>query len=248
MNAESATGTGEFPPGTWVAVVPQRDITSAKSRLLLRPHTRQAVVRAMFRDTVAAIRAASQVRAVVVVVDRVQDAVEVSAPDVVDRFRDAAEVLAPDVVPLLVPDARGLNEAVRAGARRARELWPDSPLAVLPADLPFLRGVDLDRALSAAARHERAFVADRHRVGTTLLTAIGGADPDPRFGERSRRAHLNSGAVEIDCPGIESLRRDVDDLADLLDVATTRPGPALRATLRTLRRSRSGTPVLARQP
>ena len=215
----SAVNPDSARRGPWVAVIPQRDITSAKSRLLLRPEARQAVVRAMFRDTVSAVRAASQVQAVIVVVDRIQD---------------AAHVRLPGVVPLILPDTRGMNDALREGGRRARELWPRCRLAALPADLPSLRSEDLDVALNVAGRHERTFVADRRREGTSLLTATEGVDLDPKFGGPSRREHLASGAVETLDPDIESLRRDVDDLDDLLDAATGDPGAALRAVLRSL--------------
>lgn len=166
MSAVNHPGSG--CRGPWVAVIPQRDITSAKSRLLLRPEARQAVVRAMFRDTVSAVQAASRVQAVVVVVDRIQD---------------AAHVRSPGVVPLILPDTRGINDALREGGRRARELWPECRLAGLPADLPSLRSEDLDVALSVAGRHARTFVADRRREGTSLLTAAEGIDLDPQFGD-----------------------------------------------------------------
>ncbi|QSE82334.1 2-phospho-L-lactate guanylyltransferase [Rhodococcus koreensis] len=216
---ESGGTRSRGPRGPWVAVIPQRDITSAKSRLLLRPEARQAVVRAMFRDTVSAVRAASQVEAVLVVVDRIQD---------------AAHVRSPGVVPLVLPGTPGMNAALREGGRRAREWWPRCRLAGLPADLPSLRSEDLDVALKVAGRHERTFVADRRREGTSLLTASEGVDLDPEFGERSRLAHLGSGAVETLDPNIESLRRDVDDLDDLLDAALGHPGAALGAVLRSL--------------
>ncbi len=58
-----------------------------------------------------------------------------------------------------------------------------------------------------------AFVADREGIGTTLYTAPYDAF-DPRFGRRSRRAHLDSGAREITLAG-ESLRLDVDDAGAL---------------------------------
>lgn len=222
MSAVSVARNGETRGrrrGPWVAVIPQRDITSAKSRLLLRPEARQAVVRALFHDTVSAVRAASRIHAVVVVVDRIQD---------------AAHVQSPGVVPLVLLETRGMNDALRGGAHRARELWPHCRLAGLPADLPSLRSEDLDVALKVAGRHERTFVADRQRKGTSLLTAAEGIDLNPKYGGHSRRAHLGSGAIETLDPNIESLRRDVDDLDDLLDAAMGRPGAALSGVLRSL--------------
>ncbi|WAM12192.1 MULTISPECIES: 2-phospho-L-lactate guanylyltransferase [Rhodococcus] len=219
MSAARGASLGRGSRGSWVAVIPQRDITSAKSRLLLRPEARQAVVRAMFRDTVSAVLASSQVEAVLVVVDRIQD---------------AAHVGSPEVAALVAPDTGGMNAALCEGGRRARELWPRCRLAGMPADLPSLRSEDLDVALKVAARHERTFVADWRREGTSLLTAREGVDLAPKFGRRSRLAHLDSGAVETLDSNIESLRRDVDDIDDLLDAAVRRPGATLSGVLRSL--------------
>ena len=200
----------------WVVVVAQKRLDMAKSRLRLARRERESLARAMFQDTVLAVRSARRVDAVVVVVDRGCDACLVKAADVVPLVRH-------------LPD---LNAALRAGAELGRAGFPGCSVAAVPADLPGLRALELDAALQEAARHERSFVADRHGWGTTLLTARAGAELEPRFGTGSRRAHQLSGAHEIAAPELDSLRHDVDDLHDLTDlVATLAPGPHLRAAL-----------------
>jgi 2-phospho-L-lactate/phosphoenolpyruvate guanylyltransferase len=88
-------------------------------------------------------------------------------------------------------------------------------MAALTADLPALSAGQLDAALTAAAAVTQAFVADAAGSGTTLYTARPGAVFRPLFGPRSRARHRQAGAVELDLPGIEGLKRDVDTLADL---------------------------------
>jgi 2-phospho-L-lactate guanylyltransferase len=56
-------------------------------------------------------------------------------------------------------------------------------LAVLVADLPGVRVCDVDTALTLAAGHPRAFVADHRGTGTTL--PAGAAALRPRFGSGS---------------------------------------------------------------
>jgi 2-phospho-L-lactate guanylyltransferase len=82
------------------------------------------------------------------------------------------------------------------------------------ADLPSLQPADLDAALLvAAAAPSPAFVADRDGIGTTLYTAPHDAF-SPRFGSRSRDAHVDAGSREIE-GDLSSLRRDVDDAEGL---------------------------------
>lgn len=208
------TGSAREAGDHWVVIVPQRELVRAKSRLDLPAQWRRAVVRAMVRDSVAAVLGAWQVRDVIVVLDRAVDARMVRASNVT----------------YVVQRATDLNAALRAGAELGRARWPECSLAALPADLPGLRSSELDAALAAGRRHERTFVADRHGLGTTLLTARAGVDLDPRYGPSSRRAHLASGARENHDQHLTSLRHDVDDLADLQSLVG--PGPHLQAIIR----------------
>ena len=82
-----------------------------------------------------------------------------------------------------------------------------------------------DRA-SQVARPTNSSAA---RVGTTLYTAPYDAF-DPRYGPGSRAAHLDAGAVEVGGL-LASLRRDVDDLADLAAAQALGLGPRTAAVV-----------------
>ncbi|SFB12203.1 2-phospho-L-lactate guanylyltransferase [Amycolatopsis marina] len=110
--------------------------------------------------------------------------------------------------------AGGLNAALSHGAALLRGDDPDSVVAALQADLPALRSVELAEAL-AEADERRAFVADRHGTGTTLLVSAPGGPLGPLFGTDSARSHLESGAVALTLAAA-TLRSDVDTPDDLV--------------------------------
>lgn len=181
----------------WVAVVPVKPLTDAKTRLRgavpSTAHSRLAL--AMAQDTVAATLACASVGRVLVVCD---DA----------TVRAGLEALGARCLPDR-PGA-GLNAALAFGAHDAR-----GPVAALTADLPALRPAELTGALhAAAALGARAYVPDADGTGTVLLTAPAGVPLDPRFGPGSAATHRSSGAQRLDgaWPG---LRRDVDTAQDL---------------------------------
>jgi 2-phospho-L-lactate guanylyltransferase len=188
-------------PFPWSLVVPVKVLTHAKTRLAaLAGPDRPALALAMAADTVAAALESPQVGRVIVVTDDPR----------------AAEVLA-GLGAVIVPDepGRGLNQALRHGAALAGSRWPRSGIGGLAADLPALRPAELSSALRAAARWPQAFVPDSAGSGTTLYTARPGTAFRPRFGPRSAARHRAAGAVELAQPGLRSLRRDVDEPADL---------------------------------
>lgn len=208
-------------------VVPVKPLPVAKTRLrgaadggvgALTAHTRLALALAM--DTVAAARAAHRVDAVVVISSDPAVAMELGA-------------LGAEVVP---DPSRGLNGALRRGARVVRERLPGSVVGALQADLPALRPAEVDAALAAAlalfddgARH--AFCSDEPGDGTTLLVAAPGVALDPHFGRGSAAAHVGRGAVPLTghWPG---LRRDVDTSDDLGRAADLGVGLRTAAVLR----------------
>jgi 2-phospho-L-lactate guanylyltransferase len=183
---------------TWVAVVPVKPLSVAKTRLrgaVPRP-SHPGLVLAMARDTVAAVLACPAVARVVAVCDD---------PLVRAGLIAAGATCLPDT------PAAGLNAALTFGARAAG----GAPVVALTADLPAMRPADLAFALAeAAGLARRAFVPDLEGSGTVLLAAPAGVPLDPHFGPGSAAAHLRSGAVLLDGDW-PSLRRDVDTAADL---------------------------------
>jgi 2-phospho-L-lactate guanylyltransferase len=181
-----------------VLLVPQKDLDLAKSRLCLSPSRRRALAVAMLRRTV---RAAAAARFAAVLV-------------VLDNPADATEVVDLDVIPFH-PGVAGLNASLSAAGEAVRARWGAVPLAVLPADLPLATPALLDRSLRCAARHERAFIPDRSSRGTTMLFAGPRAALWPAYGPHSADAHERQGACRLVDGGLDLLRQDVDDTADL---------------------------------
>lgn len=180
----------------YVVLLPVKPPARGKSRLDLDPLRRRGLAAAFALDTARAALSADSVAAVLAVTDDAGFAAD---------LRSAGCETIPDGV------AHDLNESLRQAAAEARRRWPDTTPAALCADLPALLSTDLEAALAAGAG--RRFVADHDAIGTTLYTAPYD-DFDPRFGHRSRQAHLDSGATEI-AGELRSLRLDVDDATDL---------------------------------
>ena len=162
-------------------VIPVRG-TGAKSRL---DHPlRVELARAMALDTIAA---AVQVADVIVVTDETMrlDAESLGARTVAD------------------PES-GLNRAIESGLALVT-----GTSAVLLGDIPGLDPAELRAALTAAAAHPRAMVADADGTGTVLVVAQPGTPHRVAFGVGSRGAHLANGYVELLDPW-PTLRRDID--------------------------------------
>lgn len=186
-------------PG-WVAVVPVKRLTAAKTRLrgALPGVPHEALVLAMLADTLAAARGCALVDRVLVVTDD-----------------PVAARLAGEAGAERVPDGRaGLNGALAYGALRAG----GAGVVALTGDLPALRPAELAAALGGLDGRVRGYVPDARGTGTALLAARAGTPLEPRFGPGSAAAHEASGAVALtgDWP---SVRQDVDTPADLAAAA-----------------------------
>lgn len=186
---------------TWTLVVPVKHTANGKSRLA--PYLgrgRPELAHAMTLDTVQAALSAAGVGELIAITND---------PSITrDLTAMGAAVFADE------PD-NGLNPALIQGAAIARGRRPDRGVAAMFSDLPALRHHQLEYALRAASEHPTAFVPDASGNGTTLYTALPGADFTPRFGLGSRTAHRATGAVELDLADIQTLRQDVDVEEDL---------------------------------
>lgn len=207
------------PSTGWSVVVPMKDTRRAKSRMPGSPGERRELAIVMARDTLSAIVETESVHEVVVVCEREEDRESFQVPGVRVAVRSGLD----------------LNESIRAGVSLVRAEDPDRDVAALPGDLPYLRAGELEAALSHAAQQPRAVVADRTGAGTTLLTARGGHELDPRYGWGSLGRHRDTGAVPLSVPMWSGVRRDVDEEGDLV------PGPALGRRTRALLARRTGS-------
>ncbi|MFE6493632.1 2-phospho-L-lactate guanylyltransferase [Streptomyces sp. NPDC057748] len=202
MRTEGEIATNTDLAGPWSLVVPLKPLARAKSRLT--PATgaelRPLLALAFARDTVAAALSCPAVLDVVVVTNDPEASAALTA-----------------IGARIVPDEpdRGLNAALAHGERAVRAGRPRAAVAALNADLPALRPGELARVLDHSAEFPRAFVTDAAGIGTTFLSASPGVELHPAFGGPSRARHLESGAVEIDLAGIDSVRQDVDTGDDL---------------------------------
>ncbi|MCX4769543.1 2-phospho-L-lactate guanylyltransferase [Streptomyces sp. NBC_01260] len=212
MRIEGETATNTDLTGRWSLVVPLKPLARAKSRLvpasgaLLRPR----LALAFAQDTVYAALACRAVADVVVVTDDATAGAALAAL--------GARVVADS-------PAAGLNAALAHGERAVRAARPEAAVAVLNADLPALRHMELARVLDFSAAFSRAFVTDAAGIGTTFLSAGPGVELRPAFGGPSRARHLASGAAEITLSGIDSVRQDVDTGDDLRAALALGVGP-----------------------
>lgn len=187
----------------WSLVIPLKPLALAKTRLApdvgaMRPE----LVLGFAQDTVAAALLCPLVRDATIVTNDPRAASVLGAMD--------AHVI-PDA------PAAGLNAALAYGAGHIRDRDPKAPVAAMGADLPALRPVELGLVLAEAAEaSRRSFLTDAMGVGTTLLAAPRGAALAPAFGGPSRARHRRSGALEIRLGGVNSVRQDVDTLADFM--------------------------------
>lgn len=211
MDTPPLTTLDPASPENWTFVVPVRDATVAKTRLVAPPEVDHAtLVRAMAFDTVTAVTAAGA------------HVVLVTSDPLLATQNGPTRVL-PDPVTRDGDRGAGLSAALLAGLALVA---PDRPAAVLLGDVPCLRAADVIELLGRVvqtgapgpqrpARPQRAcaFVRDAAGTGTTLLAATRRDDLRPRFGPGSAAAHSQV-ATEIGADILRA-RRDVDTASDL---------------------------------
>jgi 2-phospho-L-lactate/phosphoenolpyruvate guanylyltransferase len=216
MSSPAPTVGDRIPATDWSIIIPVKQTTLGKSRLTGRSdEERRELALAFALDTVVAAVSAPGVRRVVVVTND---------PDAKRFGQVGAEVLAD------VPDA-GINAAIVHGAHHLAAADHDEPtgLVALTGDLPALTPQTLATALSSTTA-PRWFVPDQAGTGTTTLAAVR-TRLSPSFGPHSRASHRSSGASELDVPGLERLRRDVDTEVDLWDAVRLGVGVHTREVL-----------------
>lgn len=204
------------------AVVPVKEISRSKQRLnaALFSDERERLVRAMLRDVLCALRAASGLADVLVIT---RDA-EVGAL----AKECGAQVLAER-------GAGDLNAALRQAAAHLNAAGAPG-LLVVPADIPAVRPHDISRlAEEHGSSRAITLVADRRGVGTNALAA---SPPDVcpfLFGDESFERHIaaaREAGIEPRIFEARSLRFDVDVESDLDEIAMQSPGPETSDLLR----------------
>ncbi len=198
----------------WTAVVVAKPWRFAKSRLQTPDRARLA--RAFTLDVLEAVTESAAVgRVVVVSAERglVGEARRHQVALVADRPGGTTG---------------GLNSAVSLGWHWAQRVAPHDPVVIVPADLPCLTPEILDVTLATMGRHERAFVPDLARGGTTLVSAVRPVELRSAYGPSSASRHERLGLVRLD--GVDhAVRRDVDTLDDLAEARLLGLGPRTSA-------------------
>lgn len=195
-------------------VVPVKRLSAAKSRLAAYGgRGRRELALAFGLDVVTACLSCAAVSEVLVVT---------ADPEAAEAVRGLGARVVADSA------ADGLNGALVLGVDLLRIGDSRRDVVAVAGDLPCLRAEDLEQLLAAVAG-ERAFVADAHGTGTTLLAAPGGLQLAPEFGTGSRARHRASGALELEAPS--SLRRDVDTPEDLAAALLLGVGTATAAAV-----------------
>lgn len=181
-------------------VVLAKDSRAAKTRLQLPREEARLLALRLAASTVRAGLAADMVGAVLVVT---------SDPDIaLDAGEAGAEVVAE-------PRPLGMNRAAALGRRRALEVRPDAPVAVVVADLPELYPGDLDVVVrELLATGGPLYVPDHEGTGTTFLVHGPETCPGFGFGRHSAAMHHRLGYRRAST-GPPSLRRDLDTAEDL---------------------------------
>jgi len=119
----------------------------------------------------------------------------------------------PAEIPVLPDTCDGLNPALQR-ARTCLHEFGVKELVVLPADLPFVRGADVDALVAAGRRSGFALASDVAGVGTNALYLKKGMSFDFRFGTDSCLQHLRQ-AVQA---GLEPQQVHFDGLEFDLDI------------------------------
>lgn len=163
----------------WSVVFPVKVLSAAKTRLATGAASPGELALAFFRDALTAALATPRVEQVVVA----------TSDEVVRATAEAAGALVVDD-----HGHPGINAAARWGARHSSG---GPGIAVIVSDLPCLTPGSLETALAAAEPYGTSFLADLDGTGTTMWFATAPNPVDPRFGARSRAAHLAAGDADL---------------------------------------------------
>ncbi|MBO1901426.1 2-phospho-L-lactate guanylyltransferase [Leucobacter weissii] len=216
----------------WSAIVPFRGTAGSKSRLIVPGSARPSenalrLASAFAADLIEALAAARRVGSVLIVSARG------GAGFASDGF-DCEWIL---------DSGKNLNTAAEAGIAAARAHHPDRGAVVLPADLPLVRGSDIDEMLDTADDHSSAYVSDRGGTGTSALTLRPDFQGRPRFGADSAAAHRRNGFAPLPVDPAHPVRWDIDTYDDLVAARPFGFGPRTEEVLENLLRETAIAPA-----
>jgi 2-phospho-L-lactate/phosphoenolpyruvate guanylyltransferase len=189
------------------AIVPVKALGEAKARLgpVLAPPARRRLVLSMFEDVLDILHRVPAIGPILVVTPD---------PDIAELAqRKGATVLREG-------RSRGLNAAIRRGARQARRHGAARALFI-PADVPLATAAEIGRIVAQPRlrdRHRPVIVPARDGGGTNALVLSPPDALDPNFGEGSFARHCRQAVERGLDPRVVRLRglgQDIDEPADL---------------------------------
>jgi 2-phospho-L-lactate guanylyltransferase len=186
------------------AVVPVKRLIHGKQRLsvVLLPHERVKLARAMLHDVLTALRAAAGVEGIIVVSADPQVA-EIARIYGAQTMGGAVE--------------RGLNAAVGTGLEAMKQR--SFGALIVPADVPFAKPAEVDRVIAGLNHNPVALTPASSDGGTNALAM---RSPDlmaPCFGENSferHRARARAQGLGLSIVRAPGLGHDIDHPRDLV--------------------------------
>ena len=183
--------------GSW-ALVPIKARAQCKTRLTaLPPDARQRLVALLLERVMGALRSAYTIERIAIVTPEPDDL--------------------PDDALGLFEEAPGLNAALSV-AREQLRCRGARDVVILPADLPFVSGRDIDAFVEHGRRRGFALASDTAGVGTNALYLPPSVPFEFQFGPRSRTLHLAQAMRLGLAPAVvhnEGLEFDLDQNGDL---------------------------------
>jgi 2-phospho-L-lactate guanylyltransferase len=200
------------------AVVPVKRLATSKRRLapVLTPEERKRLTLAMLEDVLNALRGSTVQRAVVVGSDS-----------------RVCELAAGAGFSYKQEDGRGLNRAITGSIEWVLKRGADAVL-ILPADLPLLSSVDIDRIIEIAGNAEQTVVVSPSQNGGTNALYMRPANLIPvSYGPGSFKRHVNFSrrrGARLKVYYSPSVAFDIDSQKDLQKMLAT-PKAALSVQL-----------------
>jgi len=190
---------------TVFAVVPMKGIEVSKRRLseVFSPKERSLLTLAMLEDVLRSLQASA-----------VDEIVVIGGDDIVQRMADRFGVL------YLTASQDGLNPAIKEAVAWCTKEQADWVL-ILPADVPLLRPVDVNRIIEFGVDASSVVLSPSHDGGTNALFQSIPALVDPHFGPSSFAVHAQEAqnkCLKVRFYGSLNILHDVDSAADLKKV------------------------------
>lgn len=178
------------------AVIPVKSLGSSKGRLstMFTPQERSLLTLAMLEDVLRALQAST-----------IDNIVVIGCDDIVQRLSDRFDAL------YLKATLEGLNSSIEEAFWCIREQadW----LLVLPADIPLLRPVDVNRIVELGVSNAEVILSPSHDGGTNALFQCTPRLITPCFGPTSFAVHVQAARqkdVKVRFYGSLNVMHDID--------------------------------------